>query len=62
MTTYQIRMLLRQASAFTPHEPGALELAESYIPYMKPAELLHAARCYAAIVGERTLPKNWKKT
>jgi len=61
MTAAQVKALLHQATKYTPHEPGAVQLAEDYIKYMDKDTLLNAARCYAAIVGERTLPRNWRK-
>jgi hypothetical protein len=61
MTAQQVKALLHQATKRIPHAPGAVQLAEDYIKYMDKDTLLNAARCYAAIVGERTLPRNWRK-
>jgi hypothetical protein len=56
MTPKLVTSLMRAAIEGTPHEPGAIEQAEWYIRYMDRATLKEAANCYAAIVGERTLP------
>lgn len=58
MTASQVRALMHAAIGNTPHELGAIEQVEWYIRWMNRTDLMHAARCYAAIVGERTLPAN----
>jgi hypothetical protein len=56
MTASEVRALMYLAIGDTPHELGTVEQADYFIGYMTRADLIHAGRCYAAIVGERQLP------